>query len=90
MVLTDLRAQIDLIDDELIRLFVRRMEICKDVANYKKAHNLPILMPEREESKLLDVASKAGPEMADYATQLYTLLFELSRDYQSRQTEVTL
>ena len=90
MDLMELRSQIDIIDDELIKLFVRRMGICAQVAAYKKEHGLPILMPEREQEKLQDVAEKVSPEMAEYAKQLYTCLFELSRDYQCSQTEVTL
>ena len=89
MDLTSLRCEIDSIDDELIRLFVKRMAVCAQVADYKKANNLPILMPARELEKLEDVALKAGPEMADYAKQLYTLLFQLSRDHQARRNEVT-
>ena len=88
MDLIQLRAQIDQIDNELVHLFVRRMDICSQVAAYKKQHELPILMSSREQEKLSDIAEKAGPELADYARQLYTLMFELSRDYQTKQTEV--
>ena len=89
MDLTALRREIDSIDDELIRLFVKRMDVCAQVAEYKKANGLPILMSTREQEKLEDVARKAGPELADYTKQLYTLLFQLSRDYQTRRNEVT-
>ena len=41
-------------------------------------------MPAREREKLQDVAKKAGPEMAGYTRTLYTMLFELSRSYQSK------
>ena len=88
MDLTALRREIDSIDDELIRLFVKRMDVCGQVAAYKKANGLPILMSAREQEKLEDVARKAGPELADYAKQLYALLFQLSRDYQTRHNEV--
>ena len=89
MDLTALRREIDSIDDELIQLFVKRMDVCAQVADYKKKNNLPVLMPARELEKLEDVARKAGPEMADYAKQLYALLFQLSRDYQALRNEVT-
>ena len=82
MDLTQLRGRIDAIDDELIRLFCRRMDVAAQIADYKKEHGLPILVPARESEKLLDVAEKAGPEMADYAKDLYTTLFRLSREYQ--------
>ena len=83
MDLTQLRGRIDAIDDELIRLFCRRMDVAAQIADYKKEHGLPILVPAREAEKLLDVAEKAGPEMADYTKELYTTLFRLSREYQS-------
>ena len=84
MDLTELRNQIDGIDDQLVQLFCRRMELCAQVAEYKKANGLPILMPAREREKLKDVAEKAGPDMANYTRTLYAMLFELSRSYQSK------
>lgn len=85
MDLKELRQDIDRIDDQLIQLFVQRMEVAAKVADYKKANNLPILMPAREREKLLDVAQKAGPDMANYTKVLYSMLFELSRSYQSKR-----
>ena len=87
MELKDLRTQIDAIDDELVRLFGARMEIAAQIADYKKANNMPILMPTREREKLQDVAKKAGPEMANYTRVLYSMLFELSRSYQAKRTD---
>ena len=84
MDLTELRQQIDGIDDALVKLFCRRMDLCAQVANYKKEKGLPILQPAREREKLKDVAEKAGPEMANYTRTLYAMLFELSRSYQSK------
>ena len=84
MDLTELRRQIDGIDDQLVQLFCRRMALCAQVADYKKANGLPILMPAREREKLKDVAEKAGPDMANYTRTLYAMLFELSRSYQSK------
>lgn len=87
MDLKDLREEIDKIDDELVKLFVRRMETAAQIAAYKKERNLPILIPAREQEKLADVAQKAGPAMADYTKTLYALLFELSRTHQHRLTD---
>ena len=87
MELKDLRTEIDKIDDELVRLFGARMEIAAQIADYKKENNLPILMPSREREKLVDVAKKAGPEMANYTRVLYSMLFELSRSYQSKRND---
>ena len=85
MDLNELRSEIDSIDDQLVKLFGQRMEVAAQIADYKKANNLPILMPVREREKLQDVAEKAGPEMANYTRVLYSMLFELSRSYQSKR-----
>lgn len=90
MELSELREKIDHIDTELVRLFTARMDIAAQVADYKRANNLPIYVPARERAILQDVADKAGPEMANYTRVLYSMLFELSRSYQrKRNTQAT-
>ena len=90
MDLKELRGKIDEIDDSLVALFVKRMELSAQVADYKKANNLPIYVPAREREILQEVAAKAGPEMANYTRVLYSMLFELSRSYQrKRNTDST-
>lgn len=84
MDISQLRGQIDQIDDQLVKLFVDRMDLSAQIADYKKQNNLPIHVPAREREKLLDVAQKAGPEMNDYARVLYSMIFELSRSYQGK------
>lgn len=85
MELQELRGQIDQIDDQLVKLFAQRMDVAAQIADYKKAENLPIFVPAREREKLVDVAQKAGPEMENYTRVLYSMLFELSRSYQSKR-----
>ena len=86
MDLKELRTEIDSIDDQLVKLFAQRMEISAQIADYKKEKSLPIFVPAREREKLADVAEKAGPDMANYTRVLYSMLFELSRSYQSKLT----
>ena len=88
MDLKELRGQIDEIDDQLVELFSKRMDIAAAIGDYKKANNLPVFVPAREREKLKDVAEKAGPEMANYTRVLYSMLFELSRSYQSKRNDV--
>ena len=85
MDLQELRQEIDTIDEELVKLFLRRMDVSAQVADYKKAHDLPIFVPAREREKLRDVAGLAGPDMANYTKVLYSMIFELSRSYQSKR-----
>ena len=85
MDLTEIRQEIDKIDDQLVHLFCERMNLSAQVADYKKEHNLPIFVPGRERAILQSVAEKAGPEMDNYTRVLYSMLFELSRSYQSKR-----
>ena len=85
MDLSEIRHQIDGIDKELVRLFCQRMNLSAQVADYKKANNLPIFVPARERAILQKVAEMAGPEMENYTRVLYSMLFELSRSYQSKR-----
>ena len=88
MDLKELRNQIDEIDDQLVELFGKRMDIAAAIGDYKKVNNLPVFVPQREREKLQDVAQKAGPEMSNYTRVLYSMLFELSRSYQSKRNNV--
>lgn len=84
MDLAELRQEIDKIDDSLVSLFGARMDIAAKIAEVKKQTGAPIFVPAREREKLQEVAEKAGPEMANYTRVLYSMLFELSRSYQSK------
>lgn len=86
MELTELRQQIDSIDDQLVQLFCQRMEVAAQIADCKKRSGTPIYVSAREREKLQDVAQKAGPEMDNYTRVLYSMLFELSRSYQSKRS----
>ena len=88
MELSEIRKQIDEIDAELVNLFCRRMELSAQVAAYKKANNLPIFVPSREQEILENISKMSGPVMAQYAQALYTCLFQLSRNYQAKRNEV--
>ena len=85
MELNEYRNQIDAVDEQLVQLFVERMNLSAKIADYKKEHNLPIYVPGREREKLQNVAELAGTEMDNYTRVLYSMLFELSRSYQSKR-----
>ena len=89
MEISELRTQIDQIDHQLVELFTQRMGLSAQVADYKKANHLPIYVPAREREILQKVAELAGPDMANYTRVLYSMLFELSRSYQSKRNTDT-
>ena len=83
MDLNELRNEINQIDDEILDLFLRRMDAAAQVADYKRAHDLPIYQPQREREILKKAADKAGPEMGGYARVLFSMLMELSKSAQN-------
>ena len=84
MELSEIRAKIDAVDDQLLSLFLERMALSEEVAAYKNEHHLPILNKQREREILAKVTEKAG-DKERYAHHLYSTLFELAR---SRQAEL--
>ena len=84
MDLNEYRKEIDRIDDEMVRVFVERMEVAAGIAAYKKENSLPVLDMRREREKLLKIAEKTPEGLRDYAVSLYSLIFELSRSCQTR------
>lgn len=83
MTLDELRKEIDAIDDTILQAFAERMSVVSQIGQLKKEQNLPILDVARENAKLVDLAAKLPPEMEQYGYALYSMIFELSRSYQS-------
>ena len=79
MKLDDLRKEINDIDGEMLQLFLKRMEICKSIALYKKENDLPI-MQEGREQQVIDNVRAASPEhMADAAAVMFTEVMDISK-----------
>jgi monofunctional chorismate mutase len=87
MELAELRKKIDEIDIGITELFSRRMEICGEIAEYKRENGLPVRDSRREEEKLKTLSSQAEEGMGEYIRALYSRIFELSRDYESGKSE---
>lgn len=84
MELSEIRKNIDAVDDQLLELFLQRMALSEEVAAYKNENHLPILNKQREREILAKVTERAG-EKERYAYHLFSTLFELAR---SRQAEL--
>ena len=84
MNLSDCREEIDKLDDEILRLFMERMELSGKVAEYKKATGTAVLNKQREREILSRVSKMARPEFARYSRILFSNLFDISRAYQKQ------
>jgi len=85
MELQDYRVRLDQIDDQIVALFKQRMETVRQVADYKKEHNTPVLNAGRERDILYRVTGECGEELQEYTKILFSTLLELSRDYQENR-----
>ena len=84
MDLTELRQQIDQIDEKILALFIERMEVSGQIAQVKQAEGKAVFDPQREKEKIAEIERLAGEEWRADAKKLYTVLMELSRAYQRR------
>ena len=88
--LSDYRNEIDGIDEQIVALFCRRMEICEQIGKWKLAHGVPVSDPGRENEKLERVSSLAGERFAPYAREVCEKIMECSRAHQETLSGETL
>lgn len=93
MDLNNIRERINAIDDQMVELFVERMQMAAEVANAKAEKNLPVLDMRREQAVLERVMEKAGEEFEIYVNKLYRTMFDVSKSYQAgiltKETEMS-
>ncbi|MBR5805432.1 MAG: chorismate mutase [Oscillospiraceae bacterium] len=80
--LEEMRKEISAINDEMLALFVKRMELSSQVAAYKIANGLPTLDRKREEAILQKVADNTSEEFRQYALEFFRNMMDLSKQYQ--------
>lgn len=74
------RAELDAVDRQIVRLFEERMILCRDVAKYKIAHDMPVLDRAREEQVLHSRAAMVeDPYWAESVRALYEAIMAISR-----------
>lgn len=89
MNLQELRNQIDDIDSEILKLFSKRMEVCRGVAEYKKEHDLPVMQGGREKQVLERVRANAPEDLRDGAAMLFQNIMDISKCLQNEEIERT-
>lgn len=86
--LSEMREEIDRIDRQIVALFEARMDICHEVGEYKKKHELPVLDAARErellEKKTLLVHDDTRKP---YVAALFECIMASSRMLQERLTQ---
>ncbi len=85
--LKPLREQIDAIDQELLALFAKRMDVTRQVGEYKVASGIQVLDVQREKEVLDSKAALAPQAIQSEARTLFETIMALSRRQQRRLVE---
>lgn len=85
--LTLLRQQIDSLDNELLEVLNRRMQVCRDIGQYKKEHRMPILQASRYDS-IMNSRVQLAEEMGMSGDFMRTVLSAIHEESVRQQVEV--
>ena len=72
------RQELDALDEELVRLVSRRLEVCDRVAGWKRENGVPMMQPHRVEQvkrRCAEMGAARGLERA-FVEALYTLIID--------------
>ena len=85
--LNELRDKIDKLDDQLLELLARRMRVSRDIGQYKKEHNMPVLQAQRYE-ELLDKRARQAVQMGMDREFMRSVLQAIHEESVRQQMEV--
>lgn len=84
MDLTEVRKQIDEIDNQLVSLYVKRMELCKEVGVIKSQTSKAVHDGNREKEIVYRLSQNVPEDMKLYLKELYDTVFSTSKSYQTK------
>jgi chorismate mutase-like protein len=73
--LAPFRARLDVLDEQIARLLGERFDICREVASYKAAHEIPMMQPARVAEVRARYVERGAA--ANLPKDFVNLLFEL-------------
>ena len=86
MNLTDTRKAIDVLDNDLVALLEKRMQLVYEVVAYKKATGKAVFDKEREEAILEKVAARVtNKDFEEAVVATFSDIMKQSRLYQEKQ-----
>lgn len=81
------RDRIDALDDEIVALMVKRFDIIREVAAFKKAQNIPAIIEDRIREVVDRAGANAGPEDEDMIREIYIMLVAVACDLEEQIIE---
>ncbi|MBP6611715.1 MAG: bifunctional 3-deoxy-7-phosphoheptulonate synthase/chorismate mutase type II [Paludibacter sp.] len=85
--LVSLRRQIDELDNSLLELLAKRMRVSREIGQYKKEHNMPILQSQRYD-EILQVRIKQAEHMGMDVEFMKTVLVAIHEESVRTQQEI--
>lgn len=79
MDLSEIRKQIDEIDDKILDLFIERMNLATEVAKYKAANNMVVFQSDRERFIIDNVKKNSPEELKKSAAFLFMNIMDISK-----------
>ena len=84
MGLDELRERLDIIDEQIMSLLSERAKVVMKVADFKRHHNIPIYVPEREASLIERLRTiNPGPLPGEAIDRIYRTVVEEMRKFES-------
>jgi len=80
-----LRKRLDLIDEQIISLLSERARVIVKLADFKRYHNMPVYVPEREASIIERLRTiNPGPLSGDAIERIYRKVLDEMRKFESQ------
>lgn len=79
MEIDNLREEIDIIDSQLVKLFVKRMEVVEKIGEAKSKTGAAVEDAQRESKVLFNITQNIPEDMSFYITELYMKIFALTK-----------
>lgn len=80
--LNNLRAEVDSIDEELNKLFIKRLGLVEEIYKEKELNKMDILDKNREDMILKKLKNETPYEYFEYSKDLFENILRISKNYQ--------
>jgi len=85
MGLDELRERLDILDEQMMALLSERAKVVHKVADFKRYHNIPVYIPEREASLIERLCALNPGPLSDAAVErIYRTIVEEMRKFESQ------
>ncbi len=78
----EIRKKIDSLDDEIVQLFCRRLDLCKQIGIEKAKNGITVVDLDRENAVLRRLTASLESEKASAVQALYTEIFNITKNLQ--------